>query len=51
MHWAPDPGAQCVATWVWSNVPSDATFSTPGRGRESKPPGRALIASETPPGG
>jgi hypothetical protein len=51
MRRAPDPGAQRIATWVRSNVPSGATFSTTGRGRGSKPPERALIASQTPPGG
>jgi len=51
MRRAPDPGAQRIATWVRSNVPSGATFSTTGRGRGSKLLERALIASETPLGG
>ena len=34
-----------------SSVPSGAISSTSGRDRGSKPPGHALIASETPPGG
>jgi hypothetical protein len=50
MRGAPDPGARRVATWVRSNVPSDAISSISGRGRGSKPPERALIASGTPPG-
>jgi hypothetical protein len=48
MRRAPDPGAPRIATWVRSNVPSGATFSTTGRGRGSKLPERALIDSETP---
>ena len=51
MRRAPDQGARRIATWARSNVPSGAISSTSGRGQGSKPPGRALIASETPPGG
>ena len=51
MPGAPDPGARLHRDLGSVERAFGRHFSTSGRDRGSKPPGHALIASETPPEG